>query len=62
MTGTGLDEIKLIGFGLSRILQPGEDTTHNYGSVGYASSEQVTNEVLTSTTDLWSVGVLAYIL
>lgn len=62
MGGPNFDEPKLIGFGLSRMLLPDEDITHNYGSVGYASPEQVTNEVLLNTTDIWSVGVLAYLL
>ncbi|XP_053385363.1 uncharacterized protein LOC123538773 isoform X2 [Mercenaria mercenaria] len=62
MSGTDMDDIKLIGFGLSRTLQAEEDITHNYGSVGYASPEQVTNEILTRNTDMWSVGVLAYLL
>ena len=62
MCGSDLDDIKLLGFGLSRVLQPEEDITHNYGSVGYASPEQVTNVALKPNTDLWSVGVLAYLL
>lgn len=62
MCGSDLEDIKLMGFGLSRILQPDEEIMHNYGSVGYASPEQVTNNVLTPNTDMWAVGVLAYIL
>jgi len=62
MVGPNCDQPKLIGFGLSRILQSDEDIMHNYGSVGYASPEQVANDVLTNTTDVWSIGVLAYLL
>lgn len=62
MVGPNADQPKLIGFGLSRILQSDEEIMHNYGSVGYASPEQVTNDVLTNTTDIWSIGVLVYLL
>ncbi|KAH3753169.1 hypothetical protein DPMN_187800 [Dreissena polymorpha] len=57
------DQLKLSGFGLSRILIPeDEEVTHNYGSVGYASPEQVTNSALSSRTDVWYIGVLVYII
>ncbi|KAL4217412.1 hypothetical protein ACF0H5_023862 [Mactra antiquata] len=62
MTGSGLTEPKLIGFGYSRTLVPEEEITQNYGSIGYASPEQITNDVVTQASDLWSVGVLAYLL
>jgi serine/threonine protein kinase len=62
MSGADLDHIKLLGFGLSRLLLDDEDITHNYGSIGYASPEQVTNQVLTPASDTWAVGVLTYIL
>ncbi|XP_052813115.1 uncharacterized protein LOC128240501 isoform X5 [Mya arenaria] len=56
------DRVKLLGFGVSRVLLEEEEVTHNYGSVGYASPEQVNNDVLTARTDVWSIGVLIYIL
>ena len=54
--------MKLINFALSRQLIGDEDLIHNYGSIGYASPEQVGEDIITDKTDIWGVGVLAYIL
>ncbi|WAR10696.1 OBSCN-like protein, partial [Mya arenaria] len=39
------DRVKLLGFGVSRVLLEEEEVTHNYGSVGYASPEQGASEL-----------------
>ncbi|XP_060079443.1 obscurin-like [Ylistrum balloti] len=56
------DEIKLIDFGLSRRILPNQSVRCNYGTPEFTSPEQVCNEVLSSASDLWSVGALAYLL
>jgi len=58
------NEIKLIDFGLSRIIEKGsilQLKTH-IGTVGYVSPEVMVDNYITSKTDVWSVGVLMYIL
>ena len=54
--------MKLMNFALSRQLVADEDIIHNYGSIGYASPEQVAEDIITDRTDIWGLGVLAYIL
>ena len=54
--------MKLMNFALARQLIADEELTHNYGSVGYASPEQVAEDMITDKTDMWAIGVLAYVL
>ena len=57
-------EIKLIDFGLSRMIKNGKSkqlSTH-IGTVGYVSPEVMVDNYLTFKTDIWSVGILTYIL
>ena len=54
--------MKLMNFALARQLVADEEITHNYGSIGYASPEQVAEDMITDRTDMWGVGVLAYVL
>lgn len=56
-------EIKLIDFGLSRKFLPGqlETMTETVGTM-YTMSPQVLQGVYTSQADLWSIGVITYML
>mmetsp|Transcript_64396 Transcript_64396/g.122027 ORF Transcript_64396/g.122027 Transcript_64396/m.122027 type:complete len:606 (+) Transcript_64396:117-1934(+) len=56
------DRLKLIDFGLSRILRkPGETLQMPCGTLYYASPELL-NQEYTSKCDLWSLGVICYML
>ncbi|KAL8623451.1 hypothetical protein ACOMHN_061964 [Nucella lapillus] len=62
LSGDTLDTVKLIDFGLSRKLSPSEDTVLNHGTPGFTSPEALDVKPVSTATDLWGVGVLAYIL
>lgn len=57
-------EIKLIDFGLSKVIHTGKylPIKHNIGTIGYVSPEVMINNYITMRTDIWSVGILTYIL
>ncbi|OMJ69065.1 hypothetical protein SteCoe_33318 [Stentor coeruleus] len=54
-------ELRLVNFHLARILQPGEILTEKVGSPYYLAPE-VINGNYTEKCDLWSAGVLLYVL
>ena len=58
------NEIKLFDFGLSRVLKDGNAIKlNNYiGTVGYASPEVLLDSYVTLKTDVWSIGVIMYML
>ncbi|XP_033098287.1 serine/threonine-protein kinase dst1-like isoform X2 [Anneissia japonica] len=56
------DDVKLIDFGLARKVSPGNDTTCKQGTPEFVAPEIVKKQPVTNESDLWSVGVIAYIL
>lgn len=61
--------LKLIGFTHSKCLRADmssndftENVHHDYGEAEFVAPEVVTNSPITLNTDMWSVGVLSYIL
>lgn len=62
LAGRDSDEIKLLDFGLSRILYKDFDVKLNYGTPGFTSPEQINNDPLTSAADMWNVGAVTYFL
>lgn len=54
--------IKLIDFGLSRKIIPGVDVREMMGTPEFVAPEIVNYEPLRLATDMWSVGVITYIL
>ncbi len=63
------NKLKLIGFTHSKSLKPDiysknvhETVYHDYGQIEYVSPEVVRNKPITLNTDMWSVGVLTYVL
>ncbi|XP_066248238.1 death-associated protein kinase related-like isoform X1 [Euwallacea similis] len=56
------DDIKLCDFGISKILQPGVTVREILGTVDYVAPEVLSYEPICLSTDIWSVGVLAYVL
>ena len=54
--------IKLIDFGLSDILFPQEKTCAQFGTIGYAAPEVLKGLPYNKTADIWSIGILIYLL
>ncbi|OZC09937.1 hypothetical protein X798_03043 [Onchocerca flexuosa] len=56
------DQLKLIDFGLAAKLDPKETVKVITGTAEFAAPEVVANEPVGFYTDMWSIGVLTYIL
>ena len=54
--------IKIIDFGLATKLDPNELVKISTGTAEFAASEIVEREPVGFYTDMWSIGVLAYVL
>ncbi len=58
--GNHLISPKLIDFGLSIVLCPGETTKDICGTLAYCSPEIVKKTFYDSKTDIWSLGIVAF--
>uniref|UniRef100_A0A915L8J4 Protein kinase domain-containing protein n=1 Tax=Romanomermis culicivorax TaxID=13658 RepID=A0A915L8J4_ROMCU len=58
----GTDQIKLSDFGLSRRLRRDKSTFGTMGSPEFVAPEIVQQRPVSLSTDMWSVGVLAYVM
>lgn len=58
----GTDDLKITDFGLSRKITKGNLYPLNYGVPEYASPECVNGEGTGFAHDMWSVGIITYIL
>uniref|UniRef100_A0A6P7FBF8 non-specific serine/threonine protein kinase n=1 Tax=Diabrotica virgifera virgifera TaxID=50390 RepID=A0A6P7FBF8_DIAVI len=56
------DDIKLCDFGISKALMPGVAVREILGTADYVAPEVLSYEPIGLSTDIWSVGVLAYVL
>ena len=54
--------IKVIDFGLTKKLKPGEDVRILFGTPEFVSPEVISYEPVSTTSDMWSVGVICYVL
>lgn len=54
--------IKIIEMGQARLLVPGENLRLLFSAPEYSAPEVHRHDLVTSATDMWSVGVLAYVL
>ncbi|XP_054836161.1 myosin light chain kinase 2, skeletal/cardiac muscle [Eublepharis macularius] len=61
VTATG-HMVKIIDFGLARRFNPYEKLKVNFGTPEFLSPEVVSYEQVSYTTDMWSMGVIAYML
>ncbi|KAK6617939.1 hypothetical protein RUM43_014168 [Polyplax serrata] len=57
-----LSEIKLCDFGISRVIQAGVEVREILGTPDYIAPEVLSYEPISLNTDVWSVGVLTYVL
>ncbi|XP_043921099.1 myosin light chain kinase family member 4 [Protopterus annectens] len=56
------NQIKIIDFGLARPYKPREKLKVNFGTPEFLAPEVVNYEFVSFPTDMWSVGVIAYML
>ena len=61
LTKTG-NRIKIIDFGLARVHNPAVDTRVLFGTPEFMAPEVVQYEPIHFATDMWSVGVICYVL
>ena len=63
MTSTDEDsDIRILDFGLSKILGPYEKCDEPYGTLTYCAPEIIIDEPYSKPVDLWSLGVITYLM
>jgi calcium-dependent protein kinase len=55
-------DVKVVDFGLSKIICPGETSTEPYGTLGYAAPEVLERKPYGKEADIWGLGIVTYIL
>lgn len=55
-------DIKVVDFGLAKMIGPGETCTEPYGTLGYASPEVLGREKYGKEVDIWGLGIITFIL
>jgi serine/threonine protein kinase len=56
-------DLKLVDFGLSKkIIAPNERSDESFGTISYAAPEVLAGESYDKSVDLWSLGVVTYLL
>ena len=55
-------DAKIVDFGLARIMSPGEKCVEPFGTLGYAAPEVICKTPYSKSVDIWSLGVIAYLL
>lgn len=55
-----LDSLKVMDFGLSKVLGPNERVTDGYGTLTYVAPEVLTRKPYNKHVDIWSLGVIVY--
>merc|ERR1719187_3050504 len=58
----GSSQIKIIDFGLAKIIKPGQQVRTMCGTVEFVAPEIVSYDNISPATDMWAVGVICYIL
>jgi len=63
LINTSMDsDIKLMDFGLSKIIAPDETSTEPFGTLSYVAPEVLKMKPYGKDVDIWSVGIIAYLL
>ena len=62
LKGSESHELKLIDFGVSKMLKPGEEFREMLGTTEFVSPEVINFEPITLNSDMWSLGVITYIM
>jgi serine/threonine protein kinase/Ca2+-binding EF-hand superfamily protein len=62
LCGENLSELKIADFGLSKMILPKEKMTQPCGTLSYVAPEVLTNQGYGKEADLWSIGVIMFLL
>lgn len=62
LSHAGSDELKICDFGLSRRIQLNKHATLDYGMPEYVAPEVANGEGVSFAADMWSSGIITYIL
>ncbi|KAM5274567.1 serine/threonine-protein kinase 17A [Ctenodactylus gundi] len=57
-----LGDIKIVDFGLSRVMKNSEELREIMGTPEYVAPEILSYDPISLATDMWSIGVLAYVM
>ncbi|XP_010122529.1 PREDICTED: serine/threonine-protein kinase 17A, partial [Chlamydotis macqueenii] len=57
-----LGDVKIVDFGLSRIMKSSEELREIMGTPEYVAPEVLSYDPISTATDMWSIGVLAYVM
>jgi len=55
-------DIKLLDFGLSKIVGPSQNCNEPYGTLSYVAPEVLLEKPYSKAVDLWSIGITTYLL
>jgi serine/threonine protein kinase len=55
-------DIRLLDFGLSKIIGPNEKCTEPFGTLSFVAPEVLKGKPYDKSVDLWSIGIIAYLL
>jgi serine/threonine protein kinase/Ca2+-binding EF-hand superfamily protein len=62
LCGENLDDVKIADFGLSKMIMPNEKMMQACGTLSYVAPEVLTNKGYGKEADMWSVGVIMFLL
>jgi serine/threonine protein kinase len=62
MEDTDSSQIKLVDFGLSKMLGPGDTSTDPYGTLAYVAPEVLMQKPYRFKVDNWSLGIIVYVM
>ena len=62
MTDNNPPEIRLLDFGLSKMIGPTEKCTEPYGTLSFVAPEVLLGKPYTKEVDLWSIGIITFLL
>jgi len=55
-------QLKIVDFGLSKMIGPSETSTDPFGTLSYVAPEVLIQRPYGKNVDLWSLGVIMYVL
>lgn len=59
---TDTADLRILDFGLSKIIGPGETCNEPFGTLSYVAPEVLLEKPYDKSVDLWSIGIMAYLL
>ena len=62
LCGENLESVKIADFGLSKMIMPNEKMVQACGTLSYVAPEVLTNQGYGKEADMWSVGVIMFLL